>query len=402
MTLGVLKMCKNTTYRTLTTVFAAVVFGPSGPAAGEVRYAVTSTNLPGYFSTAKSLNVSGAVAGVGTGSAGASLAYVRYPDGTLRTFPELAALGFEVQTSCSINDSAVVAVTAAGYVGGIFTSRAFVIGPGGVVSVPPLSGTYTDAAAINSSGHVTGRSDAPFSSLRAYLFTGSSPVDLGQIEPPFGTNIRATAMNDLDHVVGVGDTSSGGFSGFLWNGTMHNLGTFQPTGINEAGWACGRQIIGGVLRAVVRSPDGSYITLPTLGGRSNAALGINNTGDVVGSSQRADGSSGGFLWRDGRITDIETLLDRAARASDWRITSAEAVNDRGQILAFSGFGPLLLTGHEDCPADFNRDGGIDGVDVHHFFASWESGSPLADVNHDGGVDGADIEVFMTVWSNGGC
>jgi hypothetical protein len=55
-----------------------------------------------------------------------------------------------------------------------------------------------------------------------------------------------------------------------------------------------------------------------------------------------------------------------------------------------------------CPADFNRDGGIDGEDVAAFFAAFESGEATADVNADGGVDGSDVESFMAPWQAGGC
>lgn len=55
-----------------------------------------------------------------------------------------------------------------------------------------------------------------------------------------------------------------------------------------------------------------------------------------------------------------------------------------------------------CPADYNRDGGIDGADVQAFFIEWEEAMPRADVNGDGGIDGADVEYFFAVWEAGGC
>jgi hypothetical protein len=55
-----------------------------------------------------------------------------------------------------------------------------------------------------------------------------------------------------------------------------------------------------------------------------------------------------------------------------------------------------------CPADYNRDGGVDGADVETFFIDWAGAQGCADVNFDGGVDGADVETFFIVWSNGGC
>jgi hypothetical protein len=55
-----------------------------------------------------------------------------------------------------------------------------------------------------------------------------------------------------------------------------------------------------------------------------------------------------------------------------------------------------------CPADYNRDGGVDGGDVGAFFADWEAGSGCGDVNADGGIDGGDIEAFFQFWQQGGC
>ena len=54
-----------------------------------------------------------------------------------------------------------------------------------------------------------------------------------------------------------------------------------------------------------------------------------------------------------------------------------------------------------CVGEFNCDGGVDGVDVEQFFASWASGDTAADVNADGGIDGGDVEEFFARWE-GGC
>lgn len=55
-----------------------------------------------------------------------------------------------------------------------------------------------------------------------------------------------------------------------------------------------------------------------------------------------------------------------------------------------------------CPADFNRDGGVDGADIESFFLAWEAAQDAADVNRDGGIDGADLQTFFTAWELGGC
>lgn len=54
------------------------------------------------------------------------------------------------------------------------------------------------------------------------------------------------------------------------------------------------------------------------------------------------------------------------------------------------------------PADFNRDGGVDGSDVAAFFTAWEAGDGDSDINGDGAVDGEDVEAFIVTWENGGC
>jgi len=55
-----------------------------------------------------------------------------------------------------------------------------------------------------------------------------------------------------------------------------------------------------------------------------------------------------------------------------------------------------------CIADFNQDGGVDGVDVEAFFLVWQTGDTRADANQDGGVDGVDVETFFLAWQAGGC
>ena len=55
-----------------------------------------------------------------------------------------------------------------------------------------------------------------------------------------------------------------------------------------------------------------------------------------------------------------------------------------------------------CAADFNVDGGVDGLDIEAFFLTWQAGACTADVNQDGGVDGGDVEMFFVTWQAGGC
>jgi hypothetical protein len=53
---------------------------------------------------------------------------------------------------------------------------------------------------------------------------------------------------------------------------------------------------------------------------------------------------------------------------------------------------------EDCPADFNSDGEVNGGDLGVFLVEWgECAGCAADLNGDGFVNGADLGVFLAAW-----
>ena len=71
--------------------------------------------------------------------------------------------------------------------------------------------------------------------------------------------------------------------------------------------------------------------LGTLGGTYSFANSINNHNLVVGSSNvLGDAGSHAFLYTDGRMTDLNSLIDPA---SGWTIHDAYDINDFGQIAA---------------------------------------------------------------------
>ena len=54
---------------------------------------------------------------------------------------------------------------------------------------------------------------------------------------------------------------------------------------------------------------------------------------------------------------------------------------------------------EDCRADFNFDGTVDGADLGLLLAEWGSGRSTADINRDGAVDGADLGLLLGAYGN---
>ena len=87
--------------------------------------------------------------------------------------------------------------------------------------------------------------------------------------------------------------------------------------------------------------------LGTLGGTQSNAFGINDEGQVVGSSQLASGTvTHAFLYSGGAMTDLNSLADNSA--AGWTLTQASGINDLGWIVG-SGVDPagdthaILLT-----------------------------------------------------------
>ncbi len=71
--------------------------------------------------------------------------------------------------------------------------------------------------------------------------------------------------------------------------------------------------------------------LGTLGGNYSVGYGINSLGQVVGTAALADNRDHAFLYSDGMMTDLNTLI---APASGLTLTYANAINNAGWIVGF--------------------------------------------------------------------
>jgi probable HAF family extracellular repeat protein len=74
--------------------------------------------------------------------------------------------------------------------------------------------------------------------------------------------------------------------------------------------------------------DAMMIDLGTLGGGSSYAYGVNDSGEVVGYSWLADGEQHAFLYDDGKMLDLNSLIPAN---SGWELLDAYGINDAGQI-----------------------------------------------------------------------
>lgn len=226
--------------------------------------------------------------------------------------------------------------------------------------------------AIDERGDIVGKATGGPSIWRATLWEKGTPIDLGTLK--YGFESAAHALNRRGQVVGVSITGCFFFPtqpypfecthAFLWDqGTMVDLGglggpsTFfsEAWGINDRGQIVGASTAdGGPGTHAVLWDKGSITDLGTLPGDSlSSAMAINNRGQIVGYS--GDGvTSRAFLWEDGTMIELPGQSDR---------TFAYDINKRGQIVGTSD-GPVLwedgvLTALERPAGTF--DGGALGI-----------------------------------------
>lgn len=202
--------------------------------------------------------------------------------------------------------------------------------------------TLSSANAINNAGQVVGSSGN-----RALLWSPSTgTTDLGTL--PSQDSSSASDINNLGQVVG-----DSGDRAFLWNENtgMRDLGTLpgknssSASAINNLG-----QVVGGSgnsnefpsSRAFLWDETTGMQDLGTLPSQvpedpdytESYASDINDAGQVVGSSLSAF-SPTAFLWSNSTgMVDLNTLIDPD---SGWRLDTATAINNQGQIVGYSRF-----------------------------------------------------------------
>jgi probable HAF family extracellular repeat protein len=94
----------------------------------------------------------------------------------------------------------------------------------------------------------------------------------------------------------------------------------------------GQTEVNGTMRAVAVTRT-RQTELGTLGGSASSARGINNSGAVVGGPlTEGDTAHHGFLWEDGVMVDLNTLVEPG-----WEVVHALAINDRGDIVALANW-----------------------------------------------------------------
>ena len=164
----------------------------------------------------------------------------------------------------------------------------------------PIGTDYSYGAAINNSGKIVGEFDTPGND-HAFYYSNGVATDLN---PALGNphDAYAYAINNSNQVVGEADPYSGYDYAFLYsNGSATNIGSALPSGHTY-----------------------SY------------AYGINDSGVVVGDFYSTHFSNDhAFVYSNGVAQDLNSLIDPA---SGWVLSSANSINNNGQITGEGTFG----------------------------------------------------------------
>jgi len=227
---------------------------------------------------------------------------------------------------------------------------------GHIMALPTLGGNNGQASAINNRGQIVGISETTVQD------SGCSPSKPGKIiSPAFWERGEVRPLPTLDgdpdgFVQGLNDRGQAvGSSGNCANIATHAVlweddTAFQLPDLGRAGSAAYAINDHGQAVGYVSTADGSTIVaslwqngargavtnLGILPGDGAAfATGINNRGQVVGSTFNSVGWSRGFIWQDNVMTDLNTLI---RKDSNLYIIAASNINERGQI---SGMATVL-------------------------------------------------------------
>ena len=299
-----------------------VTFLSVGFASAAVTYSVTDlgTCAGNSSSSATGISGNGQVTGYSYTGSNNYQAFL-YSNGTMTALDSLGG-----------SQSWAYGMSAGGLVTGIYSLGGNEY-PGFIYSrgtMTNFSGSLSvNARAINDSGQVVGQ----FNYSRAYLYSDGVFTDIGALTGVAYS--EGTGINASGQVAGWAQANSGTQYAFLYSdGTLTHLNTGYnfsgALGINAGGQVVGyANLNGNAPNHAFLYTEGSMTFLGNIGGSTSEAMAINSGGMIVGDATTSSGNEDAFLYGNGTMTDLNSLIDPA---SGWTLQSASAINDSGQIV----------------------------------------------------------------------
>ena len=221
-----------------------------------------------------------------------------------------------------------------------------------IIDLGPLPRVADDVAvSLNASGQISYWVETAGGTAQAALWIHSRVQFLGSLAGC--PNSIPHAVNDQGEVVGWVNTSANPVDSrsttraFVFrHGQMQALGTLggrdsRALGINHKGQIVGSSDRADGMRHAFLFDGHTFTDLGTLpGGSFSQANAVNAAGHAAGVASRGPAVKHAVLWRDGRLTDLGTLPHGTA-------SSAQAINAKDQVAGYSetpdGYHAFLVT-----------------------------------------------------------
>jgi probable HAF family extracellular repeat protein len=306
-----------------------------------LSYTITNLgSLGGTASVPVEVNNHGEVVGYSFTANNAAAHAFLYSHGRMT---DLGTLGGTISGATSINDKGTV-VGLSNIAPGNSQVHAFVERGGNLTDLGPVIPAFAEGGmvSINDKGDISGLSAGGFDAL---IHHHGMNIELGSLA---GLGSIARDINDSGQVVGLSTTAlspaangssqpTATFHAFLFShGTMRDLGTLggadsMANSINDRGAVVGfSSTANNAATHAFVYRNGTMTDLGTLGGRDSVAAAISDKGAVVGTSLTSTSMSHGFIDLHGRMADLNSEIPAQ---SGFVITTADDINDRGQIVA---------------------------------------------------------------------